>query len=535
MQLSHFKISNLYERLELGNKCCTAVINTSHSTVRCVLGQLEIVYIMNEVRQNGITNHSNNGIKSVEEYPLWMFWKRRRYVVAVLAFFGFFNVYSLRVNLSIAIVSMTENKTIIHENGTVTYEREFDWDSRVQGYVLSSFFYGYICTQIFGGWLANKIGGQKVYGIGIAVTAGFTIITPILAHTSVYLLIAVRIIEGIFEGVTYPCIHSVWSRWAPPLERSRIATLAFSGSYVGTVVSMALSAYLADGLGWESIFYVFGAVGIIWFLCWWFLIFEGPEVDPWITPEELKHIQDSLENSKVEKNIKHPWKSIFASLPVWAIVVSHFSENWGFYTLLTQLPMFMKDMLNFDLGQTGIMSAIPYLAMAIMMQFSGHSADWFRERGILTTTQVRKIYNCSAFVAQTVFLLGTGFAGSAVGSTICLTLAVGLGAFAWAGFSVNHLDVAPQHASVLMGVSNTFATLPGIFSPIISGYIVTTPTNDEWRIVFYISSAIYLFGCVFYGIFASGELQSWAIESEPLTKASPPEKQGVVNERFEMD
>lgn len=41
--------------------------------------------------------------------------------------------------------------------------------------------------------------------------------------------------------------------------------------------------------------------------------------------------------------------------------------------------------------------------------------------------------------------------------------------------SVNHLDIAPQHASILMGLSNTFATLPGILSPIISGYIVTTP------------------------------------------------------------
>lgn len=58
---------------------------------------------------------------SVEDYSLWLFWKRRRYVVAVLAFFGFFNVYSLRVNLSIAIVSMTENRTVVHENGTTTY------------------------------------------------------------------------------------------------------------------------------------------------------------------------------------------------------------------------------------------------------------------------------------------------------------------------------------------------------------------------------------------------------------------------------
>lgn len=123
------------------------------------------------------------------------------------------------------------------------------------------------------------------------------------------------------------------------------------------------------------------------------------------------------------------------------------------------------------------MSALPYLAMAIMIQFSGMFADWFQIRGLMTTTQVRKVFNCSGFIAQTVFMLGAAWSPNAVGAVICLTLAVGLGAFAWAGFSVNHLDIAPQHASVLMGVSNTFATLPGIVSPIIAGYIVTTPVS----------------------------------------------------------
>lgn len=55
-----------------------------------------------------------------EAEPLtWMFWKKRRYIVVVLAFFGFFNVYSLRVNLSVAIVAMTENRTVTYANGTI--------------------------------------------------------------------------------------------------------------------------------------------------------------------------------------------------------------------------------------------------------------------------------------------------------------------------------------------------------------------------------------------------------------------------------
>lgn len=65
-------------------------------------------------------NFSNDYVH--EKEPLtWMFWKKRRYIVVLLAFFGFFNVYSLRVNLSVAIVAMTENRTIDYNNGTYGY------------------------------------------------------------------------------------------------------------------------------------------------------------------------------------------------------------------------------------------------------------------------------------------------------------------------------------------------------------------------------------------------------------------------------
>ena len=62
----------------------------------------------------------------------------------------------------------------------------------------------------------------------------------------------------ILQGVTFPCIHMVWSKWAPPSERSRMATLGFAGTYVGTVVAMPVSGVLASSLGWESVFYFFG-------------------------------------------------------------------------------------------------------------------------------------------------------------------------------------------------------------------------------------------------------------------------------------
>lgn len=126
-------------------------------------------------------------------------------------------------------------------------------------------------------------------------------------------------------------------------ERSRMATLAFAGNYAGTVVAMPASGLLAAKYGWESVFYVFGTIGCIWYIVWIIIVRESPEKDQYCSIEERDYIMHSLgQKAGVTQTVKHPWKEIFTSKPVWAIVASHFSENWGFYTLLTQLPTFLK-------------------------------------------------------------------------------------------------------------------------------------------------------------------------------------------------
>lgn len=49
---------------------------------------------------------------------------------------------------------------------------------------------------------------------------------------------------------------------------------------------------------------------------------------------------------------------------------------------------YVSDTLNFDLKQAGFMSSLPYLVMAVIMQFAGGLADWLRNTERLTTTQV---------------------------------------------------------------------------------------------------------------------------------------------------
>ncbi|XP_072380338.1 sialin-like [Diabrotica undecimpunctata] len=465
--------------------------------------------------------------------PIWEFWRARRYVVTFMLFLGFINTYCLRVNLSVAIVAMTQYYNVTLANGTTIVTRDFDWDTKIQGYLLSSFFYGYIFTQFIGAYLGIRFGGKIVFAVGIGMASILTILTPVAAYLNVYLLLVVRILEGLFEGVIIPCSQTIWTNWAPKLERSRLITIAISGTYIGTVICLPLSAQLATHLGWESIFYVFGAVGCLWCVFWLWLIKDSPTEDSKISNEELKYITNSLEGYKGDTSRNIPVWSIITSPPVWALIVASSSEIWGFYTLLTQLPKFMKYALKFNLSDSGFVSALPYVAVTFVVQIAGHLGDYVQSKNVFTVGQLRKIFLGVGFSFQCTFMIISVHWVSTVTTTFCLVLAIAFGGFAMAGFAVNNLDLSPNYASIIVGIANTFATLPGIISPILTGYLVTDETSiEQWRIIFYIAGGIYLIGGLFYCIFGSGDLQPWDKIPGDLKETA---KETYVNPNFQSE
>ena len=84
-----------------------------------------------------------------------------------------------------------------------------------------------------------------------------------------------------------------------------------------------------------------------------------------------------------------------------------------------------------------------------------------------------------AFFCQGACIIVAGYTTNWLVAVVCLTLAVGGGGFAFSGFFVNHLDIAPPFAGILMGISNAVATLPGIISPLLTGVIVQHQVCDR--------------------------------------------------------
>lgn len=450
-----------------------------------------------------------------------------RYNLAVLSFFGFFVLYALRVNLSVALVDMVDSNTTSADNRTskecaehsasnqVLHNqtgKRYQWDAETQGWILGSFFYGYIITQIPGGYVASKVGGKLLLGFGILGTAVFTLFTPIAADFGVGALIVLRALEGLGEGVTFPAMHAMWSSWSPPLERSKLLSISYAGAQLGTVISLPLSGIICFYMNWTYVFYFFGIIGIIWFVLWIWLVSDTPETHRTISHQEKEYIRSSLKNQlSSQKSV--PWIPILKSLPLWAIVVAHFSYNWSFYTLLTLLPTYMKEILRFNVQANGFLSAVPYFGCWLCMILSGQAADHLRAKWNFSTICVRRVFSLIGMIGPAVFLVAAGFIGCDYSLAVAfLTISTTLGGFCSSGFSINHLDIAPSYAGILLGITNTFATIPGMVGPVIAKSLTPENTIREWQTVFWISAAINVFGAIFFTLFAKGEVQNWALE-----------------------
>lgn len=412
---------------------------------------------------------------------------QKRHQLVLMAFLAIFICYMDRVAISVAIIPMVET---------------YGWDLSTQGLVLSSFFVGYLLTQIVGGKLADRYGGKVILGFGVFIWSLFTLVAPPAAALGITVLIIARILMGMGEAVTFPAIYALYARWIPVKERSRSAGFSNSGIPLGTVFALLATPVIVAQWGWEWVFYIFGATGFVWCAIWYFMIAPSPRKQSGISQTELDLIAaDTIADEPASAT---PWSALMGNMSVWAIIVAHFCNNWWFYVLLAWLPTFVTKGLGVDYASVGLFAMMPHIALFFFINIAGVVADRLIGSG-MSITRVRKLMMLIGSGSSIIALLLVGQAESAVTAIAIMTVGSALGGFAVSGFFVNHMDIAPEHAGTLMGITNTAGTIPGIVGVLVSGWILDT--TGSWTLVFQVAAAVSAFGLIFYLLFGSGERQ----------------------------
>uniref|UniRef100_A0A1I8QDK8 Putative inorganic phosphate cotransporter n=1 Tax=Stomoxys calcitrans TaxID=35570 RepID=A0A1I8QDK8_STOCA len=455
------------------------------------------------------------GTPSVEELRHQTFGVR--HLQCLLLALGLSVGYANRVNLSVAIVAMTD----IHEHKEGV--EIFQWTEKEKSLVQSSFFWGYVLTQIPAGQWCRKVGAKGLFLWGNIISSALALLTPYLVTVGDWqTLMAVRIVQGLAQGVMFPCTHSVLSRWSPPGERATLCSLAYAGTFLGAILMFGSSGWIIAYLhGWPTVFYISGFLGFIWCFVWYVWGSNSPYSYKRISPQEKFMILRSMEapqERNTDNSAKTPWRSIACSMPFWALLVDHCAHNWGFWTLLTQLPSYMKYILNMDIQRNGLFSALPYLIMLLLTFIFGYLADVFHKRQWMSTNFSRKLFNTVGQWLPMISLVALGFCDSShlVWALAFIVFSVGLNSSSFLGFQVNHLDLSPNYAGVLMGITNCAANVMSILAPLTVGFVVTDVSNPlQWRIVFFVSAGFYLVGNFCFLLFGETGVQKWN-ESSPM-------------------
>eukprot|EP00762_Andalucia_godoyi_P005771 ANDGO_07010.mRNA.1 Sodium-dependent phosphate transport protein 1 len=397
--------------------------------------------------------------------------------IAILLWSGLTVLYIQRINISVVVVIMSD---------------DYGWSSSEIGIILASFYVGYVMTQVPGGVFANKRGGGSVFVFGVIASSVFTLLSGVFGD-NIYGLAVVRFAMGFGEGVTFPAMYAMFSMWISKKRRSGVVAFCYSGVIAGTVIAMATSAPLAQLWNWRLVFFAAAAAGALWIPCWVCFGSSFPETNRYV-----KHsvaAQGIANRRSIAGAGIIPYRVLLKSSAVWSIIICNYCTNFGFYVLVSWCPKYFVQRYGFSIETAGFLALFPYIGLFIMGISCGRVADVFVRRGT-DLLKIRRIFQTVGFVVPGLLLTALTFVEDSYTGVAIVIAAVTFTGFSNAGNAVNHLDIAPKYASVLLGFSNTAGTVPGIIG--VAGAGIFLDAFGSWNPIFYITAGTYLVGTIVF-------------------------------------
>ncbi|KAK8600125.1 hypothetical protein V6N13_060055 [Hibiscus sabdariffa] len=406
------------------------------------------------------------------------------------------------VALMACVMCLCNADRVVMSVAVVPLADKLGWSSSFLGVVQSSFLWGYIFSSVIGGALVDKYGGKRVMAWGAALWSLATLLTPWAANHSTAALLAVRAFFGLAEGVALPSMSTILSRWFPGHERATAVGISMAGFHLGNVMGLLVTPIMLSTIGIVAPFVLFSSLGLLWLSSWAYKVTSDPKDSSFISKSELRSIQAGKTDPPTTTTELPPIGLLFSKLPTWAIIFANVTNNWGYFVLLSWMPVYFKTVFNVNLKQAAWFSAVPWGTMAFSGYIAGAISDSLIKAGY-SITSVRKIMQSIGFIGPGVSLLCLNFVKSPEIAVVFMTAALSLSSFSQAGFLLNMQDIAPQYAGFLHGISNSVGTLAAIISTIGTGYFVQW--LGSFQAFLSVTACLYFITTIFWNLFATGE------------------------------
>lgn len=238
----------------------------------------------------------------------------------------------------------------------------------------SAFLATYGLMYLGGGWLLDRIGTKRGFMV-IMIFWSLACASHGLAG-GVLALAASRLLLGFGEGGGFPAATRAVAEWFPAHQRSLAMGMINAGTAVGAVAAPPVIAIIltqADWAGlssWRWMFFITGALGILW-AAWWWLTCRTPAPPP----------ASGLQEAAADEGPAPTLPMLLARREVMSVAAAKFLTDAAWYFYIFWLPKYLFDAWSLDLKSAASIGWIPYAAAGVGCLVGGYFSGWLLKRG----------------------------------------------------------------------------------------------------------------------------------------------------------
>jgi MFS transporter, ACS family, D-galactonate transporter len=364
-----------------------------------------------------------------------------RWVLMILLVVAMLFCYAQRNALSVASKSMAD---------------DLGFNPAKTGLLLSSFFWVYAFMQIPSGWLVDRFGVRRTYAISFVFWSFMSALTGLT--NGLAMLILFRVLMGTGQAVAFPASSRAVANWFQESERGFVTGLYLAGVRIGGALISVFGGWFLTRYDWRWFFVVVGVVSLIWVAPWMGFLKKWEEGPSAHGPAEQRgaSFMESLALLK-NRSALGLFLGFFAYNYVWNVF-----QNW--------LPNYLETERKFTKIEMGVLSAMPLVAMSVIIVISGALSDWLIRRGY-EEKKVRKIFIAIGMLICCL-IVPAGFVEDRMTAVWLLTVSLsGLGVASPNTWTLTQAVSSKKIVGTVSGIQNFGGNVGAILAPMLTGLI----------------------------------------------------------------
>jgi len=349
-------------------------------------------------------------------------------------------------------------------------EKEFEWSETDFARIVMAFSAAYAVGLLIAGWFIDKVGTKVGYAFSVVLWSIAGMLHAVARSVMGFGL--ARLGLGLGEAGNYPAAMKAVAEWFPKKERGLATGIFNAGTSVGVIVALIIAPWILVNYGWQSVFWITGALGFVWLIFWWWL-YEIPSKQKYASAQEREYIAQGQELNALStgSTSKVAWYKLFSLPQTWAYITGKFLIDPIFWFFLFWLPSYFSSIFSLDLRKPSLPLMIIYASTTIGSIGGGYISSWLIKRGMPALKARKKAMLVFAAFELSIILLQYVTDVWVAVALISMAIAVHQ---AWAtNVFTTASDMFPKElVSSVVGIGGMAGAVGGILFPMLVGYLL---------------------------------------------------------------